>query len=70
VRELVRGRISREGAHESIVRATRQLAKRQRTWFRAVPEVMWIAIGGEKDLEPAARKIAEGIVREMPGGGT
>ncbi len=70
VRELVRGRISREEAQESIVRATRQLAKRQRTWFRAVPEVVWIPIGGVQDLEPAARKIAEGIVREAPGGGT
>lgn len=34
VRRLVRGEISRADAHEEILIATRQYAKRQRTWFR------------------------------------
>jgi tRNA dimethylallyltransferase len=34
VRALVRGEISRGAAHEQILIATRQYAKRQRTWFR------------------------------------
>jgi tRNA dimethylallyltransferase len=34
VRQLVRGERSREEARESILIATRQYAKRQRTWFR------------------------------------
>jgi tRNA A37 N6-isopentenylltransferase MiaA len=34
VRDLVRGRISEQVARETIVIATRQYAKRQRTWFR------------------------------------
>jgi tRNA dimethylallyltransferase len=34
VRQLVRGERSREDARESILIATRQYAKRQRTWFR------------------------------------
>jgi tRNA dimethylallyltransferase len=34
VRRFVRGELSRESAHEGILIATRQYAKRQRTWFR------------------------------------
>jgi len=34
VRRLVRGETSRPAAHEEILIATRQYAKRQRTWFR------------------------------------
>jgi tRNA dimethylallyltransferase len=34
IRDLVRGRLSREEAAERVVIATRQYAKRQRTWFR------------------------------------
>ena len=34
VRRLVRGEMSRSAVHEEILIATRQYAKRQRTWFR------------------------------------
>lgn len=34
VRRLVRGETARQAAHEEIMIATRQYAKRQRTWFR------------------------------------
>jgi tRNA dimethylallyltransferase len=34
IRQLVRGTMSRHDAHEKILIATRQYAKRQRTWFR------------------------------------
>ena len=34
VREMVRGNLSGHEAREAVVIATRQYAKRQRTWFR------------------------------------
>lgn len=39
---LLDGSISRDDAEDRIGRATLQLAKRQRTWFRADPRVRWI----------------------------
>ena len=34
IRDLVEGRSTREAARERVLIATRQYAKRQRTWFR------------------------------------
>jgi tRNA dimethylallyltransferase len=34
VRRLVRGELTRAAFHEEVLVATRQYAKRQRTWFR------------------------------------
>jgi tRNA dimethylallyltransferase len=70
VRELARGTLSRADARDAVVRATKQLAKRQRTWFRAVPDVAWFSIETEKDLEAAAREICERIARGRRGAGT
>lgn len=41
-REYVQGLIPLEGAIAATVLHTRQFAKRQRTWFRAVPEIHWL----------------------------
>jgi tRNA dimethylallyltransferase len=38
---LLRGECSEEQALEDLVRRTEQLAKRQRTWFRAEPQAVW-----------------------------
>ncbi len=46
------GRLSQEDAREQIVIRTRQLAKRQETWFRHQLQVAWIDI--EADEPPAA----------------
>ena len=62
---VVRGEITRSEARETIVRATRQFAKRQRTWFRAVEEARVIRVWGEADFEVAAARIAEAVAPEM-----
>ena len=57
--ELVRGRITQAQARERIVIASRQFAKRQRTWFRATPGVEWFVALGPDDLTRAAGRIVE-----------
>jgi tRNA dimethylallyltransferase len=49
----LRGQLSYEGAVQQTQAATRQYAKRQRTWFRREPDVRWINGFGsnEKVLE-------------------
>ncbi len=39
--QYLRGEVSLEAARDLTVLHTRQFAKRQRTWFRAVPEMAW-----------------------------
>ena len=41
--ESLAGRFERAEAERKIVAATRQLAKRQRTWFRRDPGIVWLA---------------------------
>ncbi len=41
IKQYLAGEVSLVEAKESIVLHTRQFAKRQRTWFRAVPEIEW-----------------------------
>lgn len=41
IQQYLRGKISFEDAIELIIIHTRQFAKRQRTWFRAEPEIKW-----------------------------
>lgn len=38
---LLRGEVDEAGAREATVRATRRLARKQRTWFRRDPRVVW-----------------------------
>jgi tRNA dimethylallyltransferase len=63
VRDLARGRISREEAREAIATAIRQYAKRQRTWFRAVQPIRWLKVASEEEFIPFAAEIA-GRLRE------
>ncbi len=75
VRELVLGRRTRADAEESIAQATRRFAKRQRTWFRADREIVWLKVAGEADLGPAALAVADRLRRASTtdastGGGT
>jgi tRNA dimethylallyltransferase len=39
------GEVTRQEAIEHTIVATRQYAKRQRNWFRSVPEVEWVPRG-------------------------
>ena len=50
VRDMVAGRLTPEAARETVIIATRQYAKRQRTWFRHQ-----LPADGVTRLDPAAR---------------
>lgn len=41
IKQYLTGEISLEAAKELTVLHTRQFAKRQRTWFRASPQIEW-----------------------------
>jgi tRNA dimethylallyltransferase len=58
---LVRGEIDRDEARDRILLATRQFAKRQRTWFRSVRDVTWIRVEAAEDLEGIGERIATAI---------
>jgi tRNA dimethylallyltransferase len=42
MRQHLQGEISLEEAIELTILHTRQFAKRQRTWFRGIPEIIWL----------------------------
>jgi tRNA dimethylallyltransferase len=47
------GRYTEEEAHAETIRATRQFVRRQRSWFRRDPRIIWLD-GGRPDLASAA----------------
>ncbi len=60
-REVLRylqGEISLSEAHAQILTATRQLAKRQRTWFRGEPDLQWLD-SDDPDLVTKAKALVE-----------
>jgi len=59
--QLLRGEVSREGAIRAAQQAHRNYAKRQLTWFRREPEVVWLAGFGE---EAGVREKAGEVIRE------
>lgn len=65
-RELLahlRGEASLEGAVETIALRTRQLAKRQETWFRRVEGVTWFDLESAEEFPGVARAIVERATR-------
>lgn len=54
--KFLKGEISRADLEEQIVIATRQLSKKQRTWFQRDKEIHWIA-GGSEDIMTQGFKI-------------
>ncbi len=65
LREYLLGQRTLEEAKQSIVRATRQYAKRQMTWFRKEREVSWLCgFGDDPEVFAAAAK----LIRERMGG--
>jgi tRNA dimethylallyltransferase len=44
IKQYLAGEISLEVAEELIILHTRQFAKRQRTWFRAIPDIEWFDV--------------------------
>ena len=59
--QLLRGEVSREAAIRAAQQAHRNYAKRQLTWFRREPEVVWLAGFGD---EAGVREKAGEAVRE------
>jgi tRNA dimethylallyltransferase len=57
----LRGEIDEAEARRRIVTMTRQYAKRQRTWFRALPDVTWFRVSSATDLEGLGEKVAAAI---------
>ncbi len=59
--QLLRGEVSREAAIRAAQQAHRNYAKRQLTWFRREPEVVWLAGFGEEAVvwEKAGEAIRE-----------
>jgi tRNA dimethylallyltransferase len=65
-RELLahlRGECTLDEARERIALKTRQLAKRQETWFRLTPGVHWIELTNEEDLDRAPDVIQDRLDR-------
>lgn len=57
--DCLNGRCSREDAIARTVIRTRQLAKRQRTWFRHQLNVEWIQVTAVMEIETIAQKVLE-----------
>ena len=62
--EVVRGEITREQALQMVQQAHRNYAKRQMTWFRREPDVMWFNGFGEESL--IQRGICSLVARSEP----
>jgi tRNA dimethylallyltransferase len=62
--QYLKGDCSLEAAIAAIVLHTRQFAKRQRTWFRAKPEIQWLNALDE-DLDQAAWGIIENFLGSL-----
>ena len=59
----VRGEMTLAEAVELAKRDTRRLAKRQLTWFRADPEIVWV--DAERGLQEALRVAGAFFAREQ-----
>lgn len=67
LREHLEGRMSLEAAAAAIKQATRQYAKRQLTWFRREPDLVWLAGFGDDPAiaAQADRALAERFQTEL-----
>jgi tRNA dimethylallyltransferase len=59
IKQYLAGEISLEEAKDLTVLHTRQFAKRQRTWFRAYPEIEWFDVNSFNLLEKVWQRIQE-----------
>jgi tRNA dimethylallyltransferase len=59
--QVLRGQCTVEQAIESTIIATRQYAKRQRTWFRRDPAIHWVKSFGE---QPGACNFAAALIED------
>ncbi|MEH2195846.1 MAG: tRNA (adenosine(37)-N6)-dimethylallyltransferase MiaA [Nostoc sp.] len=61
IKQYLAGDISLDEAKELIILHTRQFAKRQRTWFRAYPQIEWFDVDYPDLLEKVWQRINEFI---------
>jgi tRNA dimethylallyltransferase len=61
IKQYLRGEISLEAAKELTVLHTRQFAKRQRTWFRAYPQIEWFDADDSDLLEKVWQRVEDFI---------
>jgi tRNA dimethylallyltransferase len=67
MRSYLKGEIDRQRAIDSIVLHTRQFAKRQRTWFRAIPEIEWYDSNDPNLIESVWQRLANtAILNSQP----
>jgi tRNA dimethylallyltransferase len=59
IKQYLAGDIKLEEAKELTILHTRQFAKRQRTWFRAYPEIEWFDVSVPDLLERVWRRVQE-----------
>ena len=57
--EHLAGRLDRPAAVELVQRRTRQLAKRQMTWFRGLEECRFLPVGEPFDAAAVAARISD-----------
>jgi tRNA dimethylallyltransferase len=62
--EHLGGMVSLEEATRRIAQRTRQLAKRQETWFRRLEGIAWLDLGGPEDLSRAPARILARLAPE------
>ncbi len=55
---LVAGELDRAAWREEIAVNTRRFAKRQRTWFRSLPEARWLDVAPDEDPAVTAERVA------------
>lgn len=59
IKQYLAGEISLDAAQELIVLHTRQFAKRQRTWFKAYPQIQWFNADDPDLVEKVWRRVGE-----------
>ena len=63
--QLLRGEIDRDAAIQAAQQAHRNYAKRQMTWFRREPEVVWLAsFGDEPGIQRKATELIQSALSE------
>jgi tRNA dimethylallyltransferase len=57
---FIAGAVSREECLRTLQRDTRRFAKRQMTWFRAYPQIVWLSPEQQREMIRLARNFLRG----------
>ncbi len=64
IKQYLAGEMSLDKAQELTVLHTRQFAKRQRTWFKAYPEIEWFEAQSSDLVEQVWKRVQEFMIQE------